>query len=347
MGVSQFKQPVQQAPRPQQGNPPKGHPQRGEGPQKVNPTSSQSPRWELGIDRSRVAAFIGVALIAGFGFGYLAARYLAQTRATTEKERASAKSTAGDPGGEAESRATSPGGADWHKVNRIIRADTIEAEGAGGIKLIGVNTPGSQSLEGNKALAEEAMKYTTETLLGKEVRIELEPALAGGGKDEVGNTFAYVYTRDGALFNEEMIRRGDAFAKVDQPSKFLDRFRAAEREAMEKSAGVWSPTDKSGKGTLLGSTGGSTGEKGIHRPPASKLPDPLTSSIPPNLLDPRTPGTVVTEPMIYVSSADRMYHKQGCEYLAMKGRPMMLSEAKAAGYVACGRCFASTVMKAP
>src|SRR5215471_551863 len=77
MGVSQFKQPVQQAPRPQQGNPPKGHPQRGEGPQKVNPTSSQSPRWELGIDRSRVAAFIGVALIAGFGFGYLAARYLA------------------------------------------------------------------------------------------------------------------------------------------------------------------------------------------------------------------------------------------------------------------------------
>src|SRR5215472_8284271 len=119
MGVSQFKQPVQPALRPQQPQ----QPQQASGPQQA-PPASQSPRWEFGIDRNQVAVFIGVALIAGFGFGYLAARYLAQTRATTEKERASAKSTAGDPGGEAESRATGPGGADWHKVNRIIRADT-------------------------------------------------------------------------------------------------------------------------------------------------------------------------------------------------------------------------------
>jgi endonuclease YncB( thermonuclease family) len=281
-------------------------------------------------------------LIAGFGFGYLAARYLAQNRATTEKARASAKPAPGDSGEATDSRATSPGVPDWHKVTRIIHADTIEAEGLGPIRLIGVNLPGSQSLEGNTLLASEAMKLATETLLGKEIRIELEPAITGGGKDEAGNTFAYVYTRDGALFNEEMIRRGDAFAKVDQPSKFLDRFRAAEREAMEKSAGVWSPADKPGKGALLGSAS----DKGSRRP-TGRLPDPIPSSIPPSTLDPRTPGSVVTEPMIFVSSADRMYHKQGCEYLGKKGRPMMLSEAKAAGYVACGRCFASTVMKAP
>ena len=335
MGVSQFKQPVQPAPRPQQPQ----QPQQASGPQQA-PPANQSPRWEFGIDRNQVAVFIGVALIAGFGFGYLAARYLAQTRATTEKARASAKP--GDAGQEADSRATNGAAPDWHKVNRIIRADLIEAEGVGGVRLIGVNAPGSQSLESNKPLAEDAMKFTAETLLGKEVRIELEPAIAGGGKDEAGNTFAYVYTRDGALFNEEMIRRGDAFAKVDQPSKYLDRFRAAEREAMEKSAGVWSPTDKSSKGDLVGAAG----DKGSHRP-TSKLPDPLTSSLPPSLLDPRTPGTMATEPIIYVSGADRMYHKQGCEYLGKKGRPMILSEAKASGYVACGRCFASTVMKAP
>jgi micrococcal nuclease len=296
----------------------------------------------LGIDRSQVAAFIGVALIAGFGFGYLAARYLAQTRATTEKARASAKPAAGDSGEAPDSRAANTGTPDWHKVNRIIRADTIEAEGVGPVRLIGVNTPGSGSLEGNTALASEAMKFTTETLLGKDVRIELEPAITGGGRDEAGNTLAYVYTRDGALFNEEMIRRGDAFAKVDQPSKFLDRFRAAEREAMEKSAGVWSPADKPGKGALLGSAS----DKASRRP-MDRLPDSIPSSIPPGTLDPRTPSSVVTEPMIFVSGADRMYHKQGCEYLGKKGRPMMLSEAKAAGYVACGRCFASTVMKAP
>jgi len=243
-----------------------------------------------------------------------------------------------------ESRNAGAGLAEFHRVSKVARADTIEVDGVGGIRLIGVSAPGARAGDTNTGLAQEAIRFTTEALLGKEVRLELEPSMnSGGNKDEAGNTYAYVFTRDGALFNEEIIKQGDAFAKVDQPSKFLDRFRAAEREAMEKMMGVWSPADKSTAAGLLGSSRDKAGRRiTLPRPP-----DALLSSPPSNTLEARTPGTISSDPMIYVSGSDRMYHKDGCEYLGKKGRPMMLSEARAAGYVACGRCFASTVMKAP
>src|SRR5262249_37868252 len=277
MGVSQFKQPVQPAPQPPQ------------------PVSTQSPRWEIGIDRNKVAAFIGVALIAGFGFGYLAARFLASSRAANERARVPATSPA-DSANAPDTRTSNTAPADFHKVTRIVRADTVEAEGLGAIRLIGVGPPGAGLAGVNSAPAQAAMKFTTDTLLGKDIRIELEP-LIGGSKDESGNTFGYVFTRDGALFNEEMIKQGDAFAKVDQPSKFLERFRAAEREAMENMRGVWAPADKSGKGSLLVSTGDKTNQ----RAPTTRLPDPLAPSISPATLDARMPGTLASDPVIFVS----------------------------------------------
>jgi len=330
MGVSQFKQPVPPIHRPQPPQPPQQPPQ------------AQAPRWEIGIDRNKVAAFIGGALIAGFGFGYLAARYLAYSRDKTEKARVAAKAPAVDPADADDNKAANAGLPDFHKVTKIIRADMIEAEGVGGIRMIGVNP--AAAADQNSSLAQSAMKFTSQSLLGKDVRIELEPLMpAGSAKDDAGNTLAYVYTRDGALFNEELIKQGDAFAKVDQPSKFLDKFRAAEREAMENTRGIWAPSDKSGKGALAGLASDKTG----RRSPLTRLPDPMTPSIPANGLDARMPASGVSDPMVFVSSSDRMYHKEGCAYLGKKGRPMLLSEAKAAGYVACGRCFASTVLKAP
>jgi endonuclease YncB( thermonuclease family) len=309
------------------------------------PPPIQPPRWEIGIDRNKVTAFIGVALIAGFGLGYLGARYLAGNRSTIEKAKAGARNNLPDSNdaiNAADTKSSNGATSEFHKVTRVIRADAVEAEGVGGIRMIGVNTPGAGSADGS-SLAQNALRFTSEALLGKEARIELEPSITGAAsKDEGGNTFAYLYTRDGALFNEEIIRQGYAFAKVDQPSRFLDQFRAAEREAMEKMRGVWSPSEKSGKGAQLGSAGDKTGRPSQM----TRLPDPLAGSNPLNTLEARTPG-VASDPMIFVSGSDRMYHKEGCEYLGKKGRPMPLSEAKAAGYVACGRCFASTVLKAP
>lgn len=339
MGVSQFKQPGQGAPRPApevSPMPPASRP--------AQPGTAQTgaPRWEIGIDRNKVAAFIGVALIAGFGLGYLATRYLAWSLAPTEKAKPGLKAPT-DPGNAAEHQGAIAATADFHKVTRIIRPDNLEIEGVGGVRLIGVSTPGSA--DPGAGAAQNAMKLATDTLLGREVRIEFEPLLAAGpDKDESGNALAYVYTRDGVLFNEELIKEGDAFAKVDQPSKFLDRFRAAEREAMEKGRGLWSPADKSAKGSLVSSASDKAGRRGSPaRGPEAMMP-PIMG---PGTLDARAPGSSTPEPTVFVSSADRMYHKEGCAYLGKKGRPMMLSDAKSAGYVACGRCFASTVLKAP
>jgi len=335
MGVSQFKQPPQSTARPQPGpQPPQARPQQ------------PAPRWEIGIDRSKVAAFIGVALIGGFGFGYMAARYLAGARALTEKAGTSqAQGPSVDSRESAAMTAPAIGPAEFHRVTRIVRPDTIEAEGAGGIRLIGVNPPAASS--GDTTAFNKAMKFATETLLGKDVRIELEPSLAASGnKDETGNTLAYVYGKDGSLFNDEIIRQGNAFAKLDQPSKLQEQFRAAEREAIEKTRGVWASAARGYKADQS-SVAASSGDKPNRRPNQPRLGDPIPTSIPATTLDARTGEAGATEPVIYVSSSDKMYHKPGCSYLAKKSHPMLLSEAKVAGYVACGRCFASTVLKAP
>jgi hypothetical protein len=42
-----------------------------------------------------------------------------------------------------------------------------------------------------------------------------------------------------------------------------------------------------------------------------------------------------------------MYHKSGCEYLGKKKQALPLSQARSGGYLACGRCYPSTTLKAP
>src|SRR5262249_37344684 len=150
--------------------------------------------------------------------------------------------------------------ADFHKVTRIVRADTVEAEGLGAIRLIGVGPPGAGLAGVNSAPAQAAMKFTTDTLLGKDIRIELEP-LIGGSKHESGKILGLVLTRGGALSKEEMIKKGDVSKKGHHPSKFLEGFRAAEGEEMENRGGFWAPADKSGKGSLLVSTGDKTNQR--------------------------------------------------------------------------------------
>jgi hypothetical protein len=89
---------------------------------------------------------------------------------------------------------------------------------------------------------------------------------------------------------------------------------------------------------------------GVTNPPVladskARKVSPLLPSELEARLDPAVTHSV--ERIVLVSSADRMYHKEGCEYLSKKNQVLPLSRAKSEGYGACGRCFASTVLKAP
>jgi micrococcal nuclease len=304
-------------------------------------------KWDLGTDRRHVAAYVGLALIAGFTLGFLAARYVVTDRAT--KKPSSGAEVAGSVGAAAKQpEATElPSPNEYRKVTNVAHADTIEVEGVGLVRMLGIETPDRKSPEesyGDQAKA--ALEFTKESLLGKDVRLEFDSSVATGNKNEAGELLAYVYTQDGTLFNAEMIKQGRAFAVAD-PFKMADDFRGYERGAMEAGRGVW------------GADGGrsassDTGLGSVREPPSHGL-EPKSKKLAPLLpsdIDPGTPPLAGSagspaEVMVYVSSADHMYHKAGCEYLAKKNHAISLSEAKAGGYVACGRCFASTVMKAP
>jgi len=57
--------------------------------------------------------------------------------------------------------------------------------------------------------------------------------------DPFGRTLAYVWLGE-ELFNETLVREGYAFVATFPPNvKYVDRFRAAQREARSEERGVW------------------------------------------------------------------------------------------------------------
>ena len=64
--------------------------------------------------------------------------------------------------------------------------------------------------------------------------------------DRYGRTLAYVYLLDGTLANAEIIRQGFGHAYTRFPFRYLDRFRALEREARNAARGLWAapPADR-------------------------------------------------------------------------------------------------------
>lgn len=308
--------------------------------QPVEPINS-SPRWEIGIDRKRVGAYVAVALIAGFAMGYGFSGYTARMERPQER-----------PGSEIEPAARSGAGetaaSGFHQVVGVPRADTIEVESVGPVRMIGIETPdGKSPREIYEVHGQQALSFVQRSLLGREVRIEFDPANAASSKEGAGVTIAYVVTRDGTLFNREMVKQGHAFVRVSEPFRLAEEFRALEREAMQAMRGVWGLADSSASSaasTLAPQTAaGASSEPGDK---TRRLTPLAPSELGPNI--PALSGSSsAPEQPVFVSPADRMYHKSGCEYLGKKSRAIAASQAKSEGYTACGRCFASTVLKAP
>jgi micrococcal nuclease len=311
--------------------------------QRIAPISLPQ-RWAIGIDRRRVAVYVTLALAAGFALGYLTARQVGRSALSPETYLS-------DKEGDAQAPPSADAKQDgFHKVSRIARADTIEVEGVGLVRLLGVETPDGKApaeiygLHGRNALA-----FTERSLLGQQVRLESD-SMSPAGKDEAGQTLAYVYTPDGTLFNGEMIKQGHAFAQVKQPFLLIDQFRLLERDAMQAMRGVWGlagqpPAAQVPATTVAGTTGSGGGGAGAQEARPKRLAPLAPEEIGPNLPT-ASAAAAPGEPAFFVSSEDKMYHKRDCQYLGKNRRSMSLAQAKADGYSACSHCFASTVLRA-
>jgi micrococcal nuclease len=121
-------------------------------------------------------------------------------------------------------------------VTRVIDGDTIEVEGAGRVRLIGVDAPELGDRRPQVAdFARRARDYATLALLGEVVRLEpgAQPL------DRYGRALAYVHLADGTLFNGAIIRDGYAFVYARFPFERLEEFRRYERQARDAGRGLW------------------------------------------------------------------------------------------------------------
>lgn len=306
-----------------------------------------APRWSIGIDKRHVAVYVAVALVAGFSLGFIVARSIAHKEAgPTIPANAAVTPPMRQPQPEISSN-------EFRVVKRILRADTIEVDGVGAVQMIGVETPDGRTPQGIYAAhGQNALNFVEKSLLNQEVRLEFDPANAArNNKDEAGQTLAYVYTRDGTFINTELVKQGLGFVRTSDEFKFSDSFRAQEREAMQSMRGVW--------GSSSGAT--STTTAATQLPPTTMpgATDEKTrrlSPLPPSAIGPNIPAisgaspastASPSEPSVFISSTDRLYHKSGCELLSKKKQAVGISEARSKGYTACSRCYASTVLKAP
>jgi len=293
------------------------------------------PRWKVGIERRRVVAYVALSLAAGFALGFIAARFLTRTQPvqTGVKETPpSIRQAAAD---------TLDG--EFHRVTRIIRGDTIEVDGFGPVKMIGVETPdGKSPREIYEVHGQRALSYVQKTLLGQEVRLEYD-SMASRTSDSVP-TLSYVYMRDGTLINGEMIRQGLAFLQSAEQFRLAGDFRGYERDAMQSMRGVW--------GSASSQTASASAPSIPSPSPASSDKHAKLAPLPPSAFGANIPAISgssgsSTEQTVWVSPSDKLYHRIGCQFLDKKRHALALSQAKTEGYTACSRCYASTVLKAP
>jgi endonuclease YncB( thermonuclease family) len=286
-------------------------------------------------------------------FGFIASRSL------TRKDNQSAQNLSGQNPPQAPARTalatsvdTQP--AEFRRVTRILRADTIEVEGVGPVKMIGVESPdGKPPREVYAVHGQNALSFVERSLLNQDVKLEFDPEnTERGNKNEAGETLAYVYTRDGTLINAEMLKQGLAFVRTSDSFRLNNDFRNFERDAMREMRGVWGSSSSSAS---LASANPATQQGPALNSNTSDEAKRRLSPLAPSALGPNIPAISGTgassssssEPTVIVSQGERLYHKAGCELLGKKKQSIPLAIARAQGYTACSRCFASTVLKAP
>ena len=137
----------------------------------------------------------------------------------------------------APSPAPAPGPTGPLLVTRVIDGDTIVVESVGTVRLIGVDTPETvDPREPVGCFGPEASAFTRAMATGKMVRLDYDVDRF----DRFERTLAYIYLPDGSFLNAELVRQGYGRAYTFFPFRYLDDFRALERDARDAGRGLWS-----------------------------------------------------------------------------------------------------------
>jgi len=136
------------------------------------------------------------------------------------------------------------GGVSW-----IYDGDTIEVEGAGTVRLVGIDTPekeanrrdrdfirlGADSAAQLRRSGRATLKHLIRRVKGQRVRLELE----NPRRDKYGRLLAYVWLEDGGMLNRQLLRQGRArvYRYFDFARK--EEFLRLEEQAIHAGRGMW------------------------------------------------------------------------------------------------------------
>ena len=129
-----------------------------------------------------------------------------------------------------------------YAVFKVIDGDTISIikdNKTVTLRLIGLDTPETVGpRKPVQCFGKAASDKAKELLTGKTVRLELDPSQ--GLLDKYRRTLAYVFLRDGTLFNEYMIAEGYGHEYTyNLPYKYQKEFKEAEARARAEKRGLW------------------------------------------------------------------------------------------------------------
>ena len=117
------------------------------------------------------------------------------------------------------------------RVKEVTDGDTIVLQNGEVVRYIGIDTP-----ERDDPFYGEATEANQEMLERGRITLEYDQ----DRRDRYGRLLAYVWV-DTLLLNAELIRKGLASVYLFSPNlKYRERFISVQREARQKSVGIWS-----------------------------------------------------------------------------------------------------------
>lgn len=139
------------------------------------------------------------------------------------------------------------------RVLKVVDGDTIQVDVRGKketVRLLGIDTP--ESVDPRKPVqcfGKEATSKMKSFIAGKSVILVDDSSQ--GNRDKYKRLLRYVYLPDSVrtFVNGEMVKQGYAFSYKQYPTKMLNKFNNFEKNAREKSLGLWGSCPSGGTAT--------------------------------------------------------------------------------------------------
>lgn len=133
-------------------------------------------------------------------------------------------------------RANLPDPHQQYVVRYAVDGDTIDVDGIGRVRLLGVDAPEiGQGFDTPAPFAREARNFMTSLVAGRWVRLETDAE----SHDGYGRLLAYVIRDDGLDANAALLREGLARISARYPLRRLSELQSAQADAQAARRGMW------------------------------------------------------------------------------------------------------------